>query len=196
MRMLPASLDGVSVTIDGKPGFVEYISPTQINVQAPSDAALGTVSVVVNNNGVVSGAAPAQMQSFAPAFFEYGGTYYALASRLPDYAAVADPGAVPGAVAARPGDLIVLWGTGFGATSPVTPAGQVVTGVPAAPTPTVTVGGVSVPVLNAVLTKGTAGLYQVTIQIPSTVPAGVVVVQATAGGVQSWGGALLFVTKQ
>ena len=193
---LPVSLDGVSVTIDGKPAFVYYISPTQINVQAPSDTAVGTVSVVVNNNGVVSGAAPAAMQSFAPAFFQFGGTSYAIASRLPDYALVADPGAVAGAVAARPGDLIVLWGTGFGATTPLTPAGQVVTGAPAAPAPTVTVGGVQVPVIDTVLTAGTAGLYQVTIQIPSTVPAGVVVVQATTGGVQSWGGALLFINKQ
>ena len=48
---LPTSLDGVSVTIDGKPAFVYYISPTQINVQAPSDTAAGAVNVVVDNNG-------------------------------------------------------------------------------------------------------------------------------------------------
>src|ERR1035441_8859924 len=33
---LPTALDGVSVTIDGQPAFVYYISATQINVQAPS----------------------------------------------------------------------------------------------------------------------------------------------------------------
>ena len=38
-------------------------------------------------------------------------------------------------------------------------------------------------------------LYQVTIQIPDTAPAGVVVVQATVGGVTSTDGALMFVLK-
>jgi len=38
---LPASLEDVSVTINGSPAYISYISPTQINVQAPSDAALG-----------------------------------------------------------------------------------------------------------------------------------------------------------
>ena len=51
---LPTSLDGVSVSIDGQPAFVEYISPTQINVQAPSDSMVGAVNVVVDNNGAVS----------------------------------------------------------------------------------------------------------------------------------------------
>jgi uncharacterized protein (TIGR03437 family) len=188
---LPTTLDGVSVTIDGKPAYVEYISPAQINVVAPSDTAVGSVAVVVTNNGVPSGAAPVELQAYAPAFFQFGGTNYALASRLPDYALVADPGAVAGAVAAKPGDLIVLWGTGFGPTN--APGGQLVTGAPAAPNPTVTVGGIQVPVIDAVLTAGTAGLYQVTIQIPTTMPAGVAVVQATAGGVKSWAGALLFI---
>jgi uncharacterized protein (TIGR03437 family) len=139
---LPTSLDGVSVTINGKPAFVYYISPTQINVQDPSDNALGTVSVVVINNGTAGSPATAQLQALAPAFFQYPATNFATASRLPDYAAVADPAAVPGTVAAKPGDLVVLWGTGFGATNPATPAGTVVSGAPAVVTaPTVTVGG-------------------------------------------------------
>ena len=89
---LPTSLDGVSVTINGKPAFVYYISPTQINVQAPSDTAVGAVSVVVTNNGAASAPATAQLQAVAPAFFQYPGTNYATASRLPDYAAGSRPG--------------------------------------------------------------------------------------------------------
>ena len=62
---LPTSLDGASVTIDGKPAFVYYISPTQINAQAPFDSAVGTVNVVVDNNGAVSAPAPVQLQAAA-----------------------------------------------------------------------------------------------------------------------------------
>jgi uncharacterized protein (TIGR03437 family) len=192
--ILPTSLEGVSVTIDGKPAFVAYISPTQINVQAPSDATVGSVHVVVTNNGAVSAPATAQLQPAAPAFFQYPGTNYASASLLPGYAQVADPSAVPGAVAAKPGDIVVLWGTGFGATNPAVAAGTLVTGAPVVvTTPIVTVGGVAAPVISAVLTPGTAGLYQVTIQIPQAAPAGAVAVQASVGGLQTANGVTIFV---
>jgi len=192
--ILPTSLAGVSVTIDGKPAFVSYISPTQINVQAPSDATAGLVNVVVTNNGAVSAPATAQLQPAAPAFFQYPGTNYASASLLPGYAPVADPSAVPGAVAALPGDIVVLWGTGFGATNPAVAPGTLVTGTPVVvTTPTVTVGGVAAQVVNALLTPGAAGLYQVTIQIPAAAPAGAVAVKASAGGAQTPNGVTIFV---
>jgi uncharacterized protein (TIGR03437 family) len=191
---LPTSLDGVSVTIDGKPAFVYYISPTQINAQAPSDAALGPVNVVVTNNGAASAPATAQLQALAPAFFQYPGTKYASASRLPDWAAVADPAAVPGTVAARPGDLLVLWGTGFGATNPAVAAGTAVSGAPAVvAAPTVMVGGVAADVITTVLTTGCAGLYQVTVRIPPAAPAGPLAVQASVGGVRTPDGVNIFV---
>lgn len=193
---LPASLDGVSVTIDGKPAFVYYISPTQINVQAPSDSTTGSVAVVVSNNGTASVPATAQLQPAAPGLFVYGATNYAIASRLPDYALIGDSSAVPGTVAAKPGDLVVLWGTGFGTTDPSTPAGVAVSGAPAVvTTPRVTVGGVDATVISAVLTTGAAGLYQVTIRIPDTVPAGAAAVRASVGGAQTQSGAMLFVAK-
>jgi len=186
---LPTSLDGVSVSIDGIAAFVDYISPTQINVQAPSDTALGPVSVVVTNNGAVSAPAMAQLQAAAPAFFLYSGTNYAVASRLPDYAPVGDPSAP-----AKPGDALVLWGTGFGATSPAVAAGTVVAGAPAVVTaPTVTIGGMAVPVVDTILTAGSAGLYQITIQLPANIPTGAVAVQASVGGVPSPAGVTIFV---
>ena len=68
---LPTSLGGVSVTIDGQPAFVYYISPTQINVQAPSNAAAAAVQVVVNNNGSIGAPATAQLQTYAPHFSNF-----------------------------------------------------------------------------------------------------------------------------
>jgi uncharacterized protein (TIGR03437 family) len=193
---LPTALDGVSVTIDGRPAFVYYISPLQINVQAPSDTAVGAVNVLVDNNGALSAPAPALLQAAAPAFFLYPGTGNVLASRLPDYALVADPSVVAGAVAAKPGDTVVLWGTGFGATNPAVAAGVTVTGAPAALTaPRVTIGGAAVPVIGAVLTTGSAGLYQVTIQLPANLPPGALAVEASVGGVPTQAGVNIFVGK-
>src|SRR5271157_4156958 len=40
---LPTTLDGVSVQINGKKAAICYVSPGQLNVQAPTDTASGTV---------------------------------------------------------------------------------------------------------------------------------------------------------
>jgi uncharacterized protein (TIGR03437 family) len=192
---LPIALDNTSVTINNKPAYVYFISPTQINVQAPTDTATGSVSVIVKNNGATSAAFSAQLNPFSPAFFQYGGQPYAIATRFPDNALLANPGAITGTVAAKAGDILTLWATGFGATSPATPAGIVVTGAPAVATaPTVTVGGVNAPlVTSAVLSPGSAGLYQISVQLPANVPKGDVDVVATVGGFTSISGIKLFV---
>jgi uncharacterized protein (TIGR03437 family) len=139
----------------------------------------------------VSTPAPAQLQAAAPAFFLWGSTNYAVASRLPDYAAVGTPTSP-----ANPGDTIVLWGTGFGATSPAATVGATVSGAPVvSPTPTVTVGGISAPVISAVMTTGSAGLYQITIQLPAGLPSGAAAVQASSGGAQTPAGVTIYLGK-
>jgi uncharacterized protein (TIGR03437 family) len=51
---LPLTFDGVSVTVNGLPAPLWFISPGQINLQIPYETALGSALVVVNNNGQVS----------------------------------------------------------------------------------------------------------------------------------------------
>jgi uncharacterized protein (TIGR03437 family) len=191
---LPTALDGVSVTIDGRAAFVYYISPGQINVQAPTDTSTGAVSVVVTNNGSQSAPATAQLQGFAPAFFQYNGTSYAITTRYPDNALVANPSAIPGTVAAAKGDVLILWATGFGPTNPATGAGAVVNGAPpVAILPTVTVGGTPVTMIGAALSPGSAGLYQIAVQLPASLPSGMAAIRASVGGFTSPAGVSLFV---
>ena len=188
---LPTALDGVKVTIDSQPAYVEYISPTQINVLAPADSATGAVNVVVNNNGMVSAPAQAQMRTYAPAFFLATGSNSVIASHLPDYAPVGTP-----AAPAHPGDLVVLWGTGFGPTTPPAPAGVAVSGAPATSTlPVVMIGGVQVHVVSSGLADGSAGLYQITVQIPANAPNGTVAIQASIGDAQTPAGATISLGK-
>jgi uncharacterized protein (TIGR03437 family) len=190
---LPTALDGVSVTINGIAAYVYYISPGQINVQAPTDGATGAVSVVVTNNGSIGAPASAQLQAFAPAFFQYSGTPYAIATR-PDYTLVGNPSAIPGTVAAAPGDVLILWATGFGPANPPMGAGAVVSVTPPlAALPVVTVGGTPVTTLGAALSPGSAGLYQIAIQLPASLPAGIAAIRATVGGFTSPAGVNLFV---
>jgi uncharacterized protein (TIGR03437 family) len=148
--------------------------------------------VVVTNNSQTSAPLNAQLQAAAPAFFLYSGTSNAIASHYPDYALVGTSNAP-----AHPNDVLILWATGFGPTDPATPAGLVVTGAPSTATlPVIKVGGAQVPVTAAVLTPGSAGLYQIAIQLPSTVPTGLVTIQASVGGAMSPAGTTIFVSAQ
>lgn len=182
---LPTVLDGVKVSVGGQPAYVAFVSPGQINVVAPN-VAPGPVSVTVTNAAGVSAAFTATAQTDQPAFFLVNGTY-AVATR-PDFSVALKNGTIPGVttVAAKPGDVIILWGTGFGPTNPPAPSGVE---VPAGAYPTgpvtVTVGGQPATVIGAALAPSFAALYQVAIYIPTSLADGDYPVVATVGGASS-----------
>ena len=81
----PVSLGNTSVTIDSKPGYLWFVSPGQINVQAPDDNTNGTVSVAVTTT---SGSAycSVALAPYAPSLSLFNSRYPA--------AIVATPGSV------------------------------------------------------------------------------------------------------
>jgi uncharacterized protein (TIGR03437 family) len=183
---LPTKLDGVSVSVGSQAAYIYYVSPTQVNALAPN-IGTGSVSVTVTNANGTSSAVTAISQTVQPAFFQLGA--YAVATRQ-DYSVAVKNGAVPGAttVPAKPGDVIILWGAGFGATNPALPLGTVVPLSPIYNTAnpvTVTVGGTAATVYGAALAGGNAGLYQVAIQIPDNLANGDYPIVATVFGAQS-----------
>jgi uncharacterized protein (TIGR03437 family) len=182
---LPSQLDGVSVTIGGKAAYVSAITPGQINVQAP-DLGSGPLEVVVTTGSGSSAPFATNSQVYSPAFFPWPGNQ-PVATHL-DYNIAAENGTFPGLVTvpAKPGEVITLWGTGFGPTNPPVPAGQqpMVQAPPTQSPVSVTLGGTAVPVLGAVLSSY-AALYQVAIQIPTSMPDGDYPILATVNGVQS-----------
>jgi uncharacterized protein (TIGR03437 family) len=96
----------------------------------------------------------------------------------------------------KPGDPIVLWATGFGPTITAAPAGVAVTGAPAVlTTPVVTIGGIQVLVVSAGLTTGTAGLYQITVQLPANIPTGAQPLQAAVGSIKTPTGITLTISQ-
>ena len=192
---LPTQLDGVSVTVNGKPAFIEYISDTQINAQAPSDAGVGAASVVVTVNGVSSTPTSTQVLSSSPAFFLWNGKY-AVATRQ-DYSYIGPATLYPGTTTpAKPGDVVILWGTGFGPTTPAVLAGVQVSGAAyLTNAPSVTVGGFSAQVVGAALAPGAAGLYQIAIILPDSLPDGDLEVVAMADGVPSPTGIYITIQK-
>jgi uncharacterized protein (TIGR03437 family) len=191
--MLPTSLEGVSVTVNGVPAYIDFISPTQVNVLAPDDATVGPVVVKVTTAQQESNAFTAQKTQFAPAFLTFNGT--AVAAQHADYSLAGAANLIPGAVTtpAKPGETILLYGVGFGPANPAQPAGQVV-GAPAtlANDVQVTIGGVAATVSYAGLVQ--SGLYQLNVVVP-TISTGDAKVTATVGGVSTQTGVILAVQQ-
>jgi uncharacterized protein (TIGR03437 family) len=192
---LPTTFGGVSVTINGKPAFVDYVSPAQINVQAPTDTTTGPVQVTVTNAGGTA-TATAVSSSIMPALFTLGA--YAAVVRPGDATIINGTGAAASgyttAISAQPGDVLEIFANGLGATAPSVEPGTVFTGsYPTASSPTVTIGGTAAPVSYAGLVG--AGLYQINITVPSTLAIGTYPVVITQNGVSSPATALLSVTS-
>lgn len=197
----PQTLAGTSVTINGKPAFLMYASPTQINLQAPDDTATGSVSVVVTTaTGSVT--AGVTLNQYSPSFSvvepsdgrlfvsgiilrpngsgAYGGGTYDI---------LGPTGSLFGypTVAAKAGDIVSLYAVGFGPTTPFVQAGQAYTG--AAP-----INSQDSPLtlyINNVVVKpsfagiSSAGLYQINLTVPPGLGEGEVPIRAMIGGMQT-----------
>jgi uncharacterized protein (TIGR03437 family) len=194
---LPTLVDGVSVNVGSKQAFVYYISPTQINVQAP-DVGTGPVPVTVTTPNGTSVAVTANVVAQSPAFFLWPGSQ-AVATRNSDGSLAVKNGTFAGAtaVAAKPGDVLILWGTGFGPTTPPVAAGIQVPGDKVYNTSPVSIkiGTADAQVFGAALSPGLAGLYQVAIQVPAALADGDYPIKATVSGTSSPDGVILSVKK-
>jgi uncharacterized protein (TIGR03437 family) len=194
---LPTSLDGVTVTIGGKSAYLYYVSPGQINLLVP-DVALGPVQVIVKTPAGTSPTFTVTASQYGPAFFAWPNSQV-VATRQ-DFSLSAKAGTFAGVttVAAKPGDVLILWGTAFGPTAPVAPVGVQVPGdqtYSTATLPLVTINNVSAKVFGAALAPGFAGLYQVAIEAPASLADGDWPVVASIGGVSSPVGLVLSVKK-
>jgi len=182
-NQMPTRLDGVSVTVNGHSAYVYYISSMQVNVLTPLDSTQGTVQVQLSNNGLTSAAFPIQLQSYAPGLFEFSGSAYAAATHA-NGSLLGPASLYPGSTTpATPGEVITLYGNGFGQTSPPVVNGSATqTGVLPVQ-PVVSIGGTTATVEYAGVVG--PGLYQINVYVPATTPPGDASVQATYNGVAS-----------
>ncbi|HLY17946.1 MAG TPA: IPT/TIG domain-containing protein [Bryobacteraceae bacterium] len=174
----PTSLDGTSVTIGGQAAFVSFISQGQVNVLAPSGISAGSQQLVVTTAAGVSNSYTVNVNAvepglIAPAAFIVGGKQY-VAALFPDYATFAIP---TGAIAhvtsrpAKPGDILIIYGIGFGDVAPSIPAGQLVQAQNTLTAPfDIYFGNVKAAWAYAGLAPGYTGLYQFNVTVPA-VPA-------------------------
>ena len=187
----PTSLGGTTVTIGGVPAYLWYVNSNQINLQAPDNLSAGSKSVVVTT-GAGSASSAVTIAAQAPSFSLLDAKHVAGIILRSDgsgaygggtYDIVGPTGQSLGykTVAATAGDIVELFGVGFGATNPHVPAGQAYSG--AAPTispVTVYINGTAITPSFAGMAS--AGLYQLNLEIPAGLPTGDVSVQAAVSG--------------
>jgi uncharacterized protein (TIGR03118 family) len=180
-KTLPTSLDGVSVTLNGEAAYLIYISPVQINLLTPADLpSTGRITVQVSNGTLTGSTINVTPQVVAPSFFLFDTSHIAATHGDGSYIGTAT--STPVGTPAAPGETVVLYGNGFGATTPAAVNGQIQAGVaPMVQTPTISFNGVNGNVVFAGLSA--TGLYQFNVTIPSNSADGEVVVLATTMGI-------------
>jgi uncharacterized protein (TIGR03437 family) len=197
----PISLANTSVTIDSKPAYLWFVSPTQINLQPPDDATTGTVNVQVTT-GAGSASCPVTLGPYGPSLSLFSGNYPAAIVLTPgspgnsgagyDYIGPVGAFSFP-TRPAKAGETLVLYGVGFGPTSPVVMAGKLYSGAaPSLTTPQITIGGVTAAVGFAGIVE--AGLFQFNVTVPGGLGTGDKVLQASVNGVPAPAG--VFITLQ
>jgi uncharacterized protein (TIGR03437 family) len=169
---LPETLAGVAVFFGGVPAPLFYVSPLQINAQVPTVLQPGEWEVRVRVERLES-RERVVVRPYSPGLFPV--------------ARHADGAVVNSTAPARPGEFILFFGTGFGATRPPTLSGAL-----AAPAPTWMTARVEAQIAGAALAPddiyywglapGFAGLYQFNLRIPAATPSGEAEVQVGVAG--------------
>jgi uncharacterized protein (TIGR03437 family) len=189
-NQMPTQLDGVSATVNGKSAYVWYISPAQVNILTPPDAMQGSVNVVLTNNGVASAAFAAQAQTLSTSFFVFDATHIAATHLNGSY--IGPTTLYPGSTTpALPGETVVIFANGFGATSIPVVSGSSAQSGTLATLPVIMIGGVQAMVLYAGLVA--PGEYQFNVVVPATLANGDQPITATYNGATTQAGTVLTV---
>lgn len=175
---LPTELGGTTVTINGVKAPLFYVSPTQINLQAPWSTQIALfnytqASVVVTTSAGSSSPVQAPVFQNGPSMFSQDGSGCGQAAALnvnPDGSVSLNSPSN----SAAPGDFISLYGTGIGAPYNPPANGNYVSGFdPLSSQPGLVVGGNTLPAVQyAGLAPLLVGVEQVNFQIPQGTPEG------------------------
>jgi uncharacterized protein (TIGR03437 family) len=197
----PGWLFGTSVTLNGSPTPLMWISPTQVNIQIPWEAAgLTQATLTLTRNELAAQPVTIQLAPVAPGLFTMNGDGTGQAAALIAGASTiaAAAGAFPGSRPAQAGEYVSFYGTGLGAVDQPQPLvdGQSTPSrdapfqpftpiyYPTLQAATVSIGGQPATVQFAGLAPNLIGVYQINVQIPANAPAGAAVpVQLSIGNV-------------
>ncbi|MBZ5619028.1 MAG: CHRD domain-containing protein [Acidobacteriia bacterium] len=183
---LATSMNGVTATIGGLKAPIYFVSPGQLNVQVPFEVASGTQPIVVTSAG---GASPATTEanvtiaSVAPSIFIVDQTNsLGAVVKNSDFSLITPSNPV------KAGDVIVVFSTGLGQTTPPAQTGVLLQppagGFNNTGTVSATIGGQTAAVVYSIASPGFAGLYQTAVTVPAGV-SGTAKMALSAGGTAS-----------
>jgi uncharacterized protein (TIGR03437 family) len=176
---LPTRLQGVQVVIGGFNAPLFYVSPTQLNIQVPSELEPNrTYPALLAVNNAFSLPEPLDLVPLDPG--TVASTDGTLVAQHSDYSLVTQDNP------AKPGESLIMYLVGMGATDQTVPSGTAAPGDPlanASVQPQITIDGQNAQIIFAGLTPGGVGLYQINFVVPPNVPTGNLDVVITQGGV-------------
>jgi uncharacterized protein (TIGR03437 family) len=181
---LPQSVEGVRVTVNGQPASVYFVSPQQINILAPTDDATGDIQVRVSTPAGESDPIIVRKAQFLPSFVALPqGDRLFIVGVAPNREIVARAGISGIARGFRPGEVLSLFGSGFGPTNPAVNANTSrFAPVPITGTATIRFGETNVAIQGGGFLIS-PGLYQFNIVVPD-LPNGDYPVSVSIGGAQ------------
>jgi uncharacterized protein (TIGR03437 family) len=170
---LPTALANSCLSVNGLPVPILFVSPDQVNAQIPFQA-IGDVTLILRTPGGISNNFNIVIEPNAPSVFL---TSVGSEINIPTVVRNDDNELVTPShpIHRESGTDLVIYLTGLGGTSPAVPTGQPAPSNPLAYTlvqPTVTLGGVELPVLFAGLAPGLVGVDQINVSVPFNVPVG------------------------
>ena len=190
---LPTTLDGVKVELGGSsPVPLLFVSPTQINFQAPwRFQGFSTAVLTVTNGALTSNPVTVKIANYAPALYTLNGKGTGQGAAL--IAGASGTVAAPAGSSAksRPamrGEIVEIYANGLGDVTINPPTGGITPNSPLSITriPTVTVGGLAAKVSFSGLAPGSVGLFQINVQVPADAPSGdAIPIAIEIGGVMS-----------
>jgi uncharacterized protein (TIGR03437 family) len=169
---LPTALGESCLTVNGVAVPMLFVSPTQINAQLPFQTD-GNVTVILRTPGGISDNFYMTILPAAPSIFRNG--VAGPDNSVPAVVRSSNNQLVTMSNPVHRGDMLVIYLTGMGRTSPAVEAGQPAPGDPPVSVliaPEVTIGGVGLPVYFAGLSPGQIGVYQINVRVPDLVPLG------------------------
>ena len=158
-----------------------YVSSGQVNVQLPTELTTSQQVILVSANNAFTLPDLLDINPLQSGIAAYAdGSNNVIAQH-------ADFSYVTASSPAKPGEIVIIYLAGMGATNPAVPSGQ---GAPTAEplarvvnAATVTVDGQNATVEFAGLAPGFVGLYQIDLQVPSTARTGSLALIVSQNGV-------------
>ncbi len=176
---LPSSLLSVTVRVNNITAPLLYVGPTQINCQLPVDVKPGAATVTVQSGTLGTASQSINVTVASPALFSDSSGHGIIQNQDYSLNTAQRP--------AKGGEVVILYGTGLGATIPALVSGASSPGAPNFATPTanvaVTIGGVGAEVRFAGAIPGFVALFQLNVVVPANVPSGELDAVLSVGGV-------------